>query len=298
MEAVKVDLNTLELSGKGVTGNCYDCKDMPGTVVKLYDTIYPKEAIYAELESARKVYDLGIPSPEPGELVTDGVRLGLRFKKICNKRSYSQSVSEEPERCEEFAREFARVNKKLHSMVLPAGTFPYSKQIFKGIVEKNRFLTASQKLQISEFVDSLPDMDNALHGDLHMGNVISTLPKGAPLSEPHEIYFIDLGYFSQGYPLIDLSINDVICNYVDPKIRIEHYHLDKPKTQEFWKYFVDEYFFGEDNMAEKYFGKGATKSQVEKELSKLTALRLCQVTYILDVMEPEYLEVIQGAFGK
>jgi len=297
MEAVKVNMDNLVLSGEGVTGNCYDCKDMPGTVVKLYDTIYPTEAIYAELKAAKKVYDLGIPSPEPGELVTDGVRLGMRFKKIYNKRSYSQSVSEEPERCEEFAREFARVNKKLHEMVLPAGTFPDSKQLFKGTVQKNTLLTATQKVNIMKYIDSLPDMNNALHGDLHMGNVISTLPKGAPLSTPHDIYFIDLGYFSQGYPLIDISISDVICNYVDPKIRLEHYHLDKPKTQEFWEYFVDEYFFGEDKLAEKYFGAGATRERVDKEMIKLTGLRFCQVTYVMGAIEPEYAAVLKEAFG-
>lgn len=297
MEPILIDIKDYVLSGKGVTGNAYDSILEPDIMVKLYDTTYPKEAIYAELEAAKKVYDLGIKCPEPGELVTDGNRLGMRFKRIVGKRSYSQAVSEEPERCEEFAREFARVNKELHAIILPDGTFPDSKQIFHDTVVKHQFLTEEQKSVVLKYVDSLPDACNALHGDLHMGNVISTLPKGAPLSQPHDIYFIDLGYFSQGYPLIDLSINDLICNYLDEELRSEHYHLSLEKTQLFWKYFVEEYFFGTDQLADKYFGQGATLNTVNSAMAKLTALRFCLVTYVLNRMPKEYKKVIYDGFG-
>lgn len=297
MKPVLIDINDYILSGKGVTGNTYDSKISPDTIVKLYDTVYPKEAIYAELEAAKKVYDMGIPSPEPGVLVTDGVRLGMQFKKILNKRSYSQAVSEEPERCEEFAREFARVNKKLHSMILPKDTFPDSKKIFHDTVVKHPYFTDDEKSVILKFVESIPDACNALHGDLHMGNVISTLSKGTPLSEPHDIFFIDLGYFSQGYPLIDLSINDVVCNYIDESLRTEHYHLPLEKTQKFWKYFVDEYFFGEDMLVKKYLGENADRKDVDTMLYQFTALRLCLVSYVLGKMTPEFETVIRKGFG-
>lgn len=298
MEAKRIDMKDYVLSGKGVTGNCYDSIQDKDMIVKLYDTVYPVEAIYAELEAAHKVYELGIPSPEPGEMVTDGTRLGLRFKKIHGKRSYSQCVHEEPERCEEFAREFARMNKQLHSMELPAGTFPDSKNLFRNTVRKNKFLTQTQKARINQYIDAIPDMNTALHGDLHMGNIVTTLPKGAPMSTPHSVYFIDLGYFSQGYPLIDLGINDVICNYLVDSLRLEHYHLTKPQTQEFWKYFVDEYFYGADCLANSYFGPSATRAKVEKELSILTALRFCQISHVMGKMEPEYEIIIRDAFGQ
>ena len=141
-------------------------------------------------------------------------------------------------------------------------------------------------------------MNNALHGDLHMGNVISTLPKGAPLSTPHDVLFIDLGYFSQGYPLIDLSINDVICNYLVESMRNEHYHMTLVETQRFWRFFVDEYFFGEDCLAERYFGEGATARRVEEEMRAVTALRFCQISYVLGRMEPEYQSLIREVFGE
>ncbi len=109
--------------------------------------------------------------------------------------------------------------------------------------------------------------------------------------------FIDVGYFSQGYPLIDLSINGVICKYVDAGIRREHYHLEKEKTEEFWHYFLDEYFFGPERLADKYCGPGATMAQVEELMEKYIALRLFLVSYICGALLPEYDKVIREAFG-
>ena len=50
----------------------------------------------AELLTARTVYELGIPSPEPFRMITDGERSGAEYELIKNKRSYTRIISQEP----------------------------------------------------------------------------------------------------------------------------------------------------------------------------------------------------------
>lgn len=293
-----IDIKDYVIRGEGATALLYENPGDPDIVVKLYAPSYPTKAIYGELAVAKKVFELGIPSPEPGTLVTDGTRLGLKFRKVPGKRSYSRAVQQEPERCGEFAREFAGMCKKLHAMVLPKGTFPASKVRTTAMLQNNPFLTDTQRSAILAFLDTVPDADNALHGDLHMGNVISTLAPGEPLSTPHELYFIDLGFFGQGYPLLDIAINNFICNYLDEETRIEQFHLTLPDTQRFWNYFVEEYFFGEERLADKYFGPGATREDVDRAMLKYTAMRMGLISLVLGRMNPSFAAIIREAFGE
>ena len=296
-KALLLDLNDYRKSGEGANGASYDCISDPDVMVKLYNEDYPTDTIYTELEVARKVFDAGIPSPEPGELVTDGKRIGIRFRRIVGKRSHARAVSQEPERVVEYAVEFARMCKHLHSTTLPDGYFPDAKQQFIHLVESEKSFTDKEKAPILEFIRSLPDAKTALHGDMHFGNTLTTLPAGAPMSDPHDTYFIDLGYFAQGYPLLDLGMLQNVCLFADEDFRVESFHMGRELTSKFWDAFVDEYFFGEEKLAEKYFGTGATKVIVNEKLKYFTSVKLFLVSFNLGFMLPNYDAIIRKTFG-
>lgn len=297
MKPILIDINDYVKSGEGANGSSYDHIRDNSIMVKLYNPDYPTDTIAVELDVARKAYELGIPSPEPGELVTDGERIGIRFKRIVGKRSHARAVSQEPERCAEFAREFARMCVKFHSIECPKGTFPDAKEQFLNLVAAEKCFTDSEKAPIRAFIQALPDTTTVLHGDMHLGNTLTTLPIGAPFSEPHETYFIDLGYLSQGYPMLDLGMLQNICLYAGEDFRVESFHIDGRMTAEFWDYFVDEYFFGNDHLAEKYFGKGADKAAVNEGLKKFTAVKLFLVSYNIGMMPPLYEKFVRNVFG-
>lgn len=296
MKAELIDLNDYVLTGAGANGRSYDCKTDETLMVKLYNETYPVAPIYDEWEVAHKVYEQGFPVPEAGELVTDGKCLGIRFKRIPGKRSFARAVSEEPERIEEYAREFARAGKKLHATERPKGTFPDAKKNYRHMIESEKCYTDAEKSKILAFLDSIPDANTVVHGDYQFGNVITTLPKGAPLDQPHDIYFIDLGYFSQGFPLLDLGILNICCNYLEPEYSKELFHLDRPQEQKFWDIFVDEYFFGEEKLAEKYFGKGATREYVDEQLFKYMVFQIFLVSFNAGEMYPYLDALVRKAF--
>ena len=80
MKPILIDLNDYVRTGEGANGASYNHKTDPDIMMKMYFRNF--EAAALELELAKKVYALGIPTPEPGDLVTDGERMGIRFRRI------------------------------------------------------------------------------------------------------------------------------------------------------------------------------------------------------------------------
>ena len=288
----KIDLKDYVRSGEGANGVSYDCASDPDVMVKLYNKSYPLQPVYDELEVARKVFALGIPSPEPGTLVTDGERTGIKFRRIRGKRSFSRILADEPGRTEEFAREMARLCKRLHAVECPAGMFPDAKQQFRDMLAQITCLTDEQKAFFLKTVNEMPDGKACLHGDLHFGNIITTLPEGRPLSEPHETYFIDLGYFAQGHPLIDLGMMANVCVYATEEFIRHDMHISKAQAGEFFDCFLDAYFFAEDRVAEKWFGAGAGLPTVKAALEKSYLVKSILMTYNIGAMLPETAELL------
>lgn len=298
MNIRKINIEDYVRTGEGANGASYDSLVDPSLMVKLYNTDYPTETIFSEQEVAQKVYELGVPSPLPGEIVTDGERIGIQFRKVVGKRSYSRAFADEPERTEEYAREFARLCKKLHSTECPEGVFPEAKPQFLHLLDEDKTFNAEEKAVIADFIRNVPDCGTALHGDMHFGNALTTLPAGAPLSDPHDTCFIDLGYFSRGCPFFDMGMMMNICLYAGEDFRVHDFHIDGKHTAEIWRYFVDEYFFGPEKLANKYFGANQTIDSVTEALLPYVAIKLFLVEYNLGgVLFPNYEAVVRKAFN-
>jgi len=144
---------------------------------------------------------------------------------------------------------------------------------------------------------SIPDSGTCLHGDMHMGNILSTLPKGCPLSDPHEVLFIDLGYFSRGYPLFDIGMLQQVCIYADEAFRQHDFHIDGKLARQFWDVFVDEYFFAEDNLAEKFFGPGQTPESVEVKLRRFMCVKYFFMSYVMGFLPEPLIDIIRDTFS-
>lgn len=288
-QAELIDLNDFRKSGEGANGVSYDCIGNPEIMVKIYNEGYPVGPIIDELEVAKKVWEAGVPTPEPGDLVTDGRRFGIRFRRIAGKRSFSRIFADEPQRTEEFAREMARFCKRLHARTLPEGLFPDAKEQFRVMLAQLNGITEEERAFLRELIDGIPDCDGALHGDMHFGNIITTLPKGAPLSDPHETYFIDLGYFSHGHPLIDLGMMASVCHYSSDEFVRSDMHISKAHAERVFDFFLDEYFFGEDRLAAKWFGDGETLETIKKRLRRSYLVKSILITFNIGSPLPEFL---------
>ncbi|MBQ3766966.1 MAG: phosphotransferase [Bacteroidales bacterium] len=236
MEALPISLNDYVLSGGGANGESYDHKSDPSVMLKLYFPGKVRQPL-DEMLLARKVYDLGIPTPEPGEyVVTEDGRYGIRFRRIPGKVSYSRATGDHPENVDRYAREFAQMCLHLHATHLDTSQFESVKHRYFRLLEENPFFTVAEKDRIGRFIADTPDEDTAIHGDLQFSNAIFAGDKR---------YFIDLGDFCWGNHLFDLGMV-YLCTNLSPAPFIEEtFHMPKPLAVEFWRHFVPAYF-GED----------------------------------------------------
>jgi len=290
-----VDMSRYVRTGAGANGESFDCLDDPNLMLKLYNASYPVQPVIDELEIARKVYDLGIPSPEPGHMVEVDGRLGIKFRRIVGKRSFSRALADEPERVEEYAREFARCGKKLHSTVCPENMFPNQKKEYLAFLDENKELSDEEKAKFRRFILSMPDTVTAVHGDFHIGNLLTTLPKGAPMSQEHDLYYIDMGYFAQGCPLLDLGMLDCVCNHTDDEFRFKEMHIRYDLSHKFWEYFKDEYFFGPEKMGEKWFGKDVKPEDIDELMLPYSAVKVLLIAFNAGFIPESYHPLIKKA---
>jgi uncharacterized protein (TIGR02172 family) len=233
MEAIKISLDDYILSGGGFNGESYDHKTDPSVMLKLYFPGKIQQPL-DEMTLARKVYDLGIPTPEPGEyVVTEDGRYGIRFQRVLGKKSYSRAVGDNPEEFGKYASEFAQMCLQLHSVHVDTSMFENVKDRYFRLLKENPFFTSKEKERLGRFIEDTPDEDTAIHGDLQFSNAIFAGDKR---------YFIDLGDFCYGNHLFDLGMVYLCCNLSGEDFIQETFHMPKSLARKFWEAFVPVYF--------------------------------------------------------
>ena len=253
MEAIKINLSDYELSGGGANGESYNHRSDPSVMLKLYFPGKIQQPL-DEMTLARKVYDMGIPSPEPGEyVVTEDGRYGIRFHRILGKVSYSRATGDNPEKVQQYAEEFAQMCLKLHSIHVDREQFECVKNRYYRLLEANPFFTVQEKDKLGRFISDAPDTDTAIHGDLQYSNAIFVGDKR---------YFIDLGDFCYGYNLFDVGMVYLCCCLSDAAFIEETFRMPKPLAVKFW-----------DCFAPVYFGSDRPLKDIEEEIRPYAGLK-------------------------
>ena len=276
MKPIKIDLNDYVRTGEGANGASYDHKTDKNVMLKLY--FHNFDAAQAELEMAQKVYALGIPTPEPGDLVTDGKALGIRFRRLEGKKSYSRACGDHPERTEEYAREFAQLSKKLHAIHLDTTQFDNVKDRLYKMLADNPFFTDEQKQKIHDFIAAAPDTDTAIHGDLQFSNGIFVEKDGVRTP-----YFIDLGDFCYGYPMFDIGMVYLCCYLNEESWTRDVFHMSNATARRFW-----------DAFAPEYFGPDADLGEIEKTVRIYAGLKTLIVERDTHRPMPEFRAMLEG----
>lgn len=243
-----LDLSEYEQSGAGFTSLTYNHKDGK-RMVKFYSDFIPSTLPPRELKVSAAIQEMGLRIPKAYRLVTDGSRLGVEFERISPKRSYARSIADEPERLEEFAVEFSKMVKELHQTPCNTEVFSDAKLFFREVVGKTTHFKETQKAKMLAFIDSVPDATTCLHGDLHVGNLITN---------GKENYWIDLADFRYGNPLFDMGMMHFTCNCCPDSMTFELYHFHNEEMERVWRIFVREYF-------------GANNDEDLKKVNEMTA---------------------------
>ena len=238
-EIQRINLDDYIQTGEGGTALTYTHKDGL-SLAKLYNPGFEADRAKAEFLTARAVFELGIPSPEPFRLITDGQRSGAEYELIKNKRSYTRIISQEPERLEEISLKFARMAKELHAKQADTTRLQSYKQRIANFYHEKDMVPEDYKQRVLQFLDTVPDTPRCLHGDLHIGNIIT---------DGQRDLWIDLGEFAYGVPEWDLALLWTMCHNM-PGDRVEHiFHITHDTMQAHWDIFFPAYLGTSDPQA-------------------------------------------------
>lgn len=218
--------------GASFMSKAYNSED-GDSMIKVYSDHGSLPMVAHEKAMARAVMMFGIPTPLVGTLYSDGNAYGLDFERIVGKRSLARIISEEPERLEEIAREFARMCKQLHNTPCDTAVFPSRSALYREHILSCKAIDDNIRQKMTAYMDTLPETTTCIHGDMQIGNIINN---------GKENLWIDLGDFSYGNPMLDFGMTYFqMC--VLPEDHIQKlYHITKAQAQQVWDILIDEYF--------------------------------------------------------
>jgi len=226
-----INLEDYVQTGEGGTALAYTHKN-GRSLAKLYLPGFTADNAKKEFLTARTVFELGIPTPEPYRLVTDGKCNGAEYELIHNKRSFTRIISEEPERLEEMSVKFARMAKQLHDKQADTTRLKSYKQQVERFYREKDMVPENFKQKALAFLEQVPDATTCLHGDLHIGNIIT---------DGERDLWIDVGEFAYGVPEWDLCLIWLMAHSLDAK-RADHlFHLTPEQLTAHWNVFFPTY---------------------------------------------------------
>ncbi len=235
MEYQKINLDNYVQTGEGGTALTYSNK-AGNTLVKLFSPGMGAENAAREFRVNQVVYRLGVPTPAPLRLVTDGERYGAEYELIPEKRSFTRIISEEPEQLEPLTLRFARLARQLHQTPADTAILPDMRELVRYHISRFEGLPQDLKDRLLARLDSIPASAVCLHGDLHIGNIITDGTRDL---------WIDVGDFAYGCPEWDLGMMYYADHFMSEERAQSIFHVGMDTLKKHWALFAREYWSGE-----------------------------------------------------
>lgn len=229
-----IDLNDWVRSGEGADAVSYYHKTDDSVVLRIDVRNNDYETARKEFLRSLTVAGLGVPTPMPREVVTDGIYYGTIFQRMSGKQSFSRMISEHPEKLRELAAVMASMAKELHSISCDTGEFVNVGKSYIDTINSCEHIPERLKVLLNTYASHL---DNActtcIHGDLQPGNVIRTGGRNL---------WIDIGKFGYGDPDLDFSSLYVLSHFTPKGIVKDLMHLSARQMREFTDCYGREYY--------------------------------------------------------
>ena len=233
MEAKIIDLQEWVSFGGGGFGESYYNKTDDSVILKLNKTSISASKAEEEFLRSKAVFQMGIPSAEPYEFVTDGQRYGMTVQRIQGKESFGRIIADHPERLDELTGITAEYAKALHSIPCNTDAFDDIALQTRKMILKNAVIPDPVKERLAGYIDELEPATTCLHGDLNPCNIITAQGK---------VYWIDLGDFGYGNPLLDFNVLCHMSKYaLNPLLR-NLFHMDRKTLARFYQSMGRQYF--------------------------------------------------------
>lgn len=231
-EVQRIDLNNYVQTGEGGTALTYNHKDGK-TLAKLFLASIAAENAIREFRTSQVVYESGLPTPKPIRLITDGTRFGAEYELIQPKRSFTRIISQEPEQLVPLSQRFVVLAKQLHQTPADTTRLPDMRELAGTWIDRLADFPDELKRRFHRFIDTVPSTPTCLHGDLHIGNIIT---------DGSRDLWIDVGDFAYGVPEWDLGMMYYSSHFLSPERADNIFHLDNDTLRAHWDAFATVYY--------------------------------------------------------
>lgn len=184
---------------EGANGEIYR---MDGdTMVKAYRENFTLKEIRTELEAAKAVFMLGIPTAISYDIVRLGNRFGAVYEML-EAETLAALIHDRPDRIEEYARMMVQLLKSIHEVSADgAGSHAIGEPCRDGMLRRLRrigeYLPADCAEKLKAMLEAVPDDDHLVHGDCHAKNIM--------VDSNGELYLIDMDSMGLGQPIFEFS---------------------------------------------------------------------------------------------
>ena len=179
--------------GAGACGEVFRLDDE--TIIKLYYPRVKKEEIEQEKALAKKAFVMGVPTAISYDIVEADGRTGVVYELIKSK-TIGELIRGDEGHLEKYVDMYAAVCRQIHGIEAEPGQLPSFKDINRSDIPNVTGITEEERAYLHRFLDLVPDRMNCLHGDLNINNI---------MVQNGECCLIDMGEFSTGTPMFDLS---------------------------------------------------------------------------------------------
>ena len=189
----EVTVEACPIIGQGANGTVYRLEE--DKILKLYRPGHTLEEIDRERRLAREAFISGIPSVITYDTVRCGESYGIVFERM-KSDTLGHAFADGKKEIGELVQRYVDFFRTLHQIPIKPGTFPELKDsLHQKVPPLAAYGTEEQLKLLHRLVDSIPDSDTLVHGDLHPGNI---------MLQDGELLLIDLPGASIGSKAWDL----------------------------------------------------------------------------------------------
>ena len=236
-------------------------------MLKVFRKDVPPEEVYQEREYAHAAMVSGISTAIPFDVVTVGDGYGIVYEAI-DMDSVASLVTAEPETLQWRAEQFADFLQELHQTPVRESGLPDIKDRYRRWLDiASPRLHDDTKKKLMALVESIPDRDTYVHGDIHLSNV---------MQHRGELFVMDMAGSAYGHPIFDLQGIYAALIKIEqerPMYCSTYFGITGRNCKLFWDYFLKTYM----------------NNKPQSELDKLQLL--LDQTYLL---KKELIAVLQG----
>lgn len=223
-----------DIIGRGGVGVVYRLDD--DTIIKVFREGSTIQEVQNEISMSKKAFVLGMPTAISFDVVRVGKRYGLVYE-LLKADTLSDCIKREPERLDEFARQYATLFRQIHSIHVPqGGRIPNAMEREERAIRYiNRYFDTPSIDLLLQIAHAIPSGDRLLHCDLQTKNV---------LMQNGELMLIDMGEVGYGHPLQDLghAYSSLVTLLGDYDAIIG---MPREYGKQLWQKFMHYYFEGE-----------------------------------------------------